>query len=186
MNLCIYVQTQKYTWSRFSKLMYLLSNSEVYYVQTQKYTGSTFSKSVYSLSNSEVYMKQNFNIDAFILKLRSILELDFLNYVFIFKFRSILEADFQYWCIYFETQNYTWRLSKFMYIYVQTQKNTCSRFPKQCISNSEVYFKYISFQKVKKYQLSLLKYKQITFLFLFDFILHLYFFLGSSFEAYFY
>ena len=76
--------------------MYLLSNSEVYYVQTQKYTGSTFSKSVYSLSNSEVYMKQNFNIDAFILKLRSILELDFLNYVFIFKFRSILEADFQY------------------------------------------------------------------------------------------
>ena len=85
--------------------MYLLSNSEVYYVQTQKYTGSTFSKSVYSLSNSEVYMKQNFNIDAFILKLRSIPE-DFLNVcIFMFKLRRILVVDFLNNV--FQTQKYT-------------------------------------------------------------------------------
>ena len=41
---CIYFETQKYTQSRLSKLMYLSSNFEV-------------------------YLKQTFNIDVFILKL---------------------------------------------------------------------------------------------------------------------
>ena len=30
LDLCLYIQTQKYTWSRFCKLKYLFSNSKVY------------------------------------------------------------------------------------------------------------------------------------------------------------
>ena len=48
-------------------------------VQTQKYTGSRFSKLMYFFSNLEVCLKYTFNIDVFILKLRSILELNSLN-----------------------------------------------------------------------------------------------------------
>ena len=64
--LYIYFETQKYFWSRLFKLMYL------------------------SL-NSEVYLKQVFNVDVFILKLWSILKVDFLNL----------------W-IYAQTQKYIW------------------------------------------------------------------------------
>ena len=50
LNLCIYVQIQKYTLSRLSKLMYLLSNSEVY-------NWSRLSKLMYLCSITEVYLK---------------------------------------------------------------------------------------------------------------------------------
>ena len=126
LNRCIYFQTQKYTWSRLFKLMYLCSNSEVYrkqifqidvffvsffkhksmfevyfqhwciYFETQEYTWSRLSKLMYISSHPEVYLKQTFNIDVFVLKLRSILEVDVLN----------------------------------LWIYVQTQKYIRSRFPK--------------------------------------------------------
>ena len=45
------------------------------YVETQKYTRSTFSKLMYFFSVLEIYL----NIDVFILKLKSILEVDFQN-----------------------------------------------------------------------------------------------------------
>ena len=100
------------------------------YVQTQKHTRSRFSKLMYFFSMSKVYLKQTFNIDVFILKFRSILEVDFLNL-----------------CICLWTLKYTWsRLSVLMYlfwdsnvylkyflnwrIYVETQKYIWSRFPK--------------------------------------------------------
>ena len=43
LNLCIYVQTQKYIWSRFCKLMYLFLNSELYlkYTSFQQKSRST-------------------------------------------------------------------------------------------------------------------------------------------------
>ena len=51
--------------------------------------------------------------------------------------------------------------------------------------NSEVYLKYTSFQKKSKsINEVLLKCKQITFLFYSVFVLHLYFFLGSSLKVY--
>ena len=54
-------------------------------------------------------------------------------------------------------------------------------------SNSEVYLKYTSFhKKSRSINEVLLKYKQSTFLFFSVFILHLYFFLGSSLKVYFY
>ena len=140
------------------------------YVQTQKYTGSRFSKLIYFFSILKIY---------------------------------ILELDFRYWCIYFDTQTYTWsRLSKLMYlfsnfeadfwywcIYFETLKYTWSRFSKimNLCAKSEVYLKYTSFQKKSRsINKVLLKYKQSTFLFFSVFILHLYFFLGSSLKAYFY
>ena len=79
-NLQIYIQTQKYTWRGLSKLMCLSSNFEV-------------------------YLKQTFNIDAFILKLWSILEVDFLNL----------------W-IYVQTQNYVWSRFPKSIISFQTHK----------------------------------------------------------------
>ena len=39
------------------------------YFETQKYTQSRLSKLMYLSSNFEVYLKQTFNIDVFILKL---------------------------------------------------------------------------------------------------------------------
>ena len=65
--LCIYVQAQKYTGHRFSKLMYFLFNLRsilevaclnlCIYVQTWKYRGSRFSILRYFFSISEVYLK---------------------------------------------------------------------------------------------------------------------------------
>ena len=55
LNWCFYFQTQKYTWSRLSKLIYLLSDSGV-------------------------CLKLTLWIDVFISKVRSILEEDFLNW----------------------------------------------------------------------------------------------------------
>ena len=50
---------------------------------------------MYLSSNSEVYLKQTFNIDVFIFKLRSILEVDFLNLSIYFQTqKKILEAYF--------------------------------------------------------------------------------------------
>ena len=141
-----------------------------------------------------------------------------------FKLRSIQEVDFLNWWIYFETQKYTWsRFFKFMYlsskfevylkqtfnidvfilklwgilevdflnlwIYVQTQKYIWSRFPKinYFFSNSEVYLKYTSFQKkLRSIDKVLLKYKQSIFLFFSVFLLYLYFLKGSSLKACFY
>ena len=48
-EICIFVLTQKYTWSRLSKFMYLFSNSED--------TWSRFSKLMHLFSNSEIYLK---------------------------------------------------------------------------------------------------------------------------------
>ena len=48
LNLCIYCHTQKYTWSRLSKIMNSCSNSEVW---------SKFPKLMYFISNSEVYLR---------------------------------------------------------------------------------------------------------------------------------
>ena len=92
-NLCIYVQTQKYTGSRYSKLLYFFSNSEVYLKQTfniDVFILNRLSKLTYLSWNSKVFLKQTFNFDVFILKLISILGMDFLIYVFMFKLRSIL------------------------------------------------------------------------------------------------
>ena len=84
LNWCIYLQTQKYTWSRLLKLMYLCINSKLYkkyifhfdvflfklwsilevvfqywyiYFETLKYTWSRLSKLMYLSANSEVYLK---------------------------------------------------------------------------------------------------------------------------------
>ena len=88
-TLCIYCQTQKYTWSRLSELKILHSNLEVYF----KYF---FFKLMHLFSNSEL-----------------ILEVDFLNLCIMFKLRIILPVDFLNRCIYFQIQKYTWnRFSK--------------------------------------------------------------------------
>ena len=50
-----------------------------------KYACNRLSNVMYILSNSEVYLKQAFNIDVFILRLCSILEVDFLNLGISFK-----------------------------------------------------------------------------------------------------
>ena len=49
--------------------------NEVYF----KYTLNFFLKCMYLFSDSEVYLKQNFKIYVVVAKLRSILEVDFLN-----------------------------------------------------------------------------------------------------------
>ena len=67
--------------------MYLYWNSKVYL--------SRLSKLMYLSSNSEVYLKQTFNIDVFIFKLRSILEVDFLNLsIYVQTQKKILEVYF--------------------------------------------------------------------------------------------
>ena len=66
---------------------------------------------MYIFSNSEVHLKWIFWI-----------------YVFMFKLRSILQVDFLNWCIYFQIQKYTWSRFLNLYIYVQTLKYTWSRF----------------------------------------------------------
>ena len=87
------------------------------YVQTQKYTGSRFSKLMYFFSILEVYLKQTFNIDVFILKLRSILEVYYVNL-----------------CIYHQTLKYTWSsLSKFINV-CATQQYIWITFPKSIIT----------------------------------------------------
>ena len=129
---CIYFETQKYTWSRLSRLMYLL--------WTLKYTWSRLSILMYLFWNSKVYILEvDFQIYEFMWKLRSvfIFEVDFLNKLLLFKLRSILE------------------------LYYISERSR-------------------SINKV------LLKYKQENFLFCSVFIIHLYFFLGSSLKAYFY
>ena len=86
-NWCISFQMQKYTWSRISISMYLYWNSKVYL--------SRLSKLMYLSSNSEVYFKQTFNIDVFIFKPRSILEVDFRNLsIYVQTQKKILEAYF--------------------------------------------------------------------------------------------
>ena len=81
------------------------------------------SKLMNLFSNSEVYLKWNFNIDVFIFKLRSTLQVGFLNLcyaqtqkytgsicqfdVFLFKLRSILEVDFLNLRIYLQIQKYS-------------------------------------------------------------------------------
>ena len=62
---------------------------------------------MYLSSNFEVYLKQTFNIDVFILKLWSVLEVDFLNL----------------W-IYVQTQKYIWSRFPKSIISFQTQKYT--------------------------------------------------------------
>ena len=86
------------------------------------------------------------SIHVFVFLCRSILKIDFKIYVFIVKLRSLHEVDvlnlynylqtlkfkvvFQYWCIYFQSQKYTWsRLSKFMY--------SCSN-SEVCLKQTEV------------------------------------------------
>ena len=131
--ICISFLGQKYTWSRLSKLTNLHSKLEVYfkytfwidaffklrsmllidfpnrciYFQNQKYTWSRLYKHMYLSSNFEVYLKQTFNIDVFILKLWSVLEVDFLNL----------------W-IYVQTQKYIWSRFPKSIISFQTQKYT--------------------------------------------------------------
>ena len=114
------------------------------------------------------------SIKVFVTKYTSsILGTHFWNrFVFFFWLRSILEVDFWNLFIYCQTQKYTWsRLSKLRHLF----------------SNSQLYFKYTSFQK-KSRSVSevLLEYKQSAFLVFPVFILHLYFFLGSSLKAYLY
>ena len=65
------------------------------YFETQKYTLSTISKLMHLSLKSEVYLSQTFSIAIFVLKLRSIHEIDFSKFVFTFQFRSIFEIDFQ-------------------------------------------------------------------------------------------
>ena len=89
---------------------------------------------MYLCSNSEVYIQEvDFPNWCISFKLRSILEVDFLNLcIYLETFWSRLKADFHYWCICFEALKYTWsRLSKFMYL----------------SPNWKVYLKYTSFQK---------------------------------------
>ena len=83
-------------------------------------------KKKFSYTNTSDFENLMFNFDAFIFKLKNILEVAFQNLkilcsnsevhrkyifkinVFLFKLRIILEVDFQYSCIYFEIQRYTW------------------------------------------------------------------------------
>ena len=139
---------------------------------------------MYLCSNSKAYRKLIFQID-----------------IFLFKLRTILEVDFCYRCIYFETQKNTWsRLSKLMnlssnswnYLQILEADFQCwciyfklrSIFEEDFLNNVflsklrsifEVHF--IS-KKSKSINEVLLKYKQSTFFSVF--ILHLYFFLGRS------
>ena len=106
-------------------------------IKTQKCSWSILSQLMYFFSNWEVYLKWTFNTDVFTFKLRSILEVDFLNlciyvqiqkhagsrffklmyfisksevylwYVFILKLRNILEVNFLNLCIYLQTQKHT-------------------------------------------------------------------------------
>ena len=122
------------------------------------------------------------------MKLRSILEGDFLNLciylssksqaywkkasnidVVILKLKGILEVDFLNYYIYVQSIFEVNFLNHLMYFF----------------SNAEVYLKYTSFhQKSKSINEVLLKYKLTIYLLLFCiFILHLYFFVGSSLKA---
>ena len=85
---------------------------------------------------TQVYLKQTFKIYVFLVKHRSILEINFLNLytylhsnlevylkytfwidAFIFKLRGILEVDFLNLCIYVQAQKHaSSRLSKLMHI----------------------------------------------------------------------
>ena len=118
-----------------------------------------------------IYLKQTFNIDIFILKLKITLQVDFLNLciylktlkctksrltsnidAFILKLRTILEVDFLHLCIYVQVQKYISSLFPKLMFFFQTQ------------SILAVYF--IS-TKVRRYNINevLLKYKQSTFYF---------------------
>ena len=73
---------------------------------------------MYLFSDLEVYLKESFKIYVFIVKLRSIREVYFLNWCNSSKTPTWnrLEVDFQYWYVYFQMQKYTWGgLPKFMY-----------------------------------------------------------------------
>ena len=52
------------------------------YFQPQKCRGSRFCKLLYFFSNLEAYVKYTFNIDIFIFKLGSLLEVEFLSACF--------------------------------------------------------------------------------------------------------
>ena len=83
--------------------MYLCSNLGTYLKYTLKYTRSRFSILMYFKLKS--LLEECFNVDIFILKLRSKLEVDFLN-----------------WCIYFQTQKYIWStLSKLIYLSLHSE-----------------------------------------------------------------
>ena len=86
LNLQIYIQSQKYTWSILFELMHFLRCifevdflNLCIYVQTQKYTSSRLSKQTCLFSNQEAYLKQTFYTYAFMFKLRSMQEVDFPN-----------------------------------------------------------------------------------------------------------
>ena len=147
---------------------------------------------MYFFSNLEVYLKQSFNIDVFILKVRSRLEVDFLNlfiylqtlkytwsrlsilmYLFWNSKVYILEVDFQIY-------EFMWKLRS-VFIFEVDFLNKLLLFKLRSIL--EVY--YIS-ERSRSINKVLLKYKQENFLFCSVFIIHLYFFLGSSLKAYFY
>ena len=150
---CIYFETQKHTWGRLSKFMYLTSNSRDF----------LFIKLIYLCSNSEVYRKQIFKLMYFIQN---------KNYTWGRLSMSML---------FFETQKYIWsRLSKVMYLCSHSEV-FWSGFPKLIyfFLNSEVYLKYTSFQqKSRSTNQVLMKHKQSTFFYCF--YTSLYFFLGSS------
>ena len=78
LNWCTYFQTQKYTWIRLSKLMYLCSNSEVYL----KYT--SFHKKSRSINEVLLKYKQSTSLffSAFILYLYFFLGSSFKVYFY--------------------------------------------------------------------------------------------------------
>ena len=70
-----------------------------------------------------------FKLYILIVKLRSILEVDFINLCIYIQLKSILQADFLNRCIYFQTRTYTWStLSILMYLCSNSEVYTGRRF----------------------------------------------------------
>ena len=144
----IYFETQKYTWSRLI-LVYWFWNPEVYMKQTFNMDLLAYLKCICISFQGQKHSWRRLSKHVFIVKLRSILEVDFINlqiYIqswkynwrilfelmhLFFKLRSIFEVDFLNLCIYIQTHSC---------IYFQTWKDTWSR-PMYLCSNSEVYLK---------------------------------------------
>ena len=80
------------------------------YFETQKYTWSILSKLMYLSSNSEVYLNHTFNIDVFILKLWNILEIDVVHLCNYVQNQKFIWSRFPKQCISFQTQTYTWSM----------------------------------------------------------------------------
>ena len=66
---------------------------------------------MYISSHPEVYLEQTFNIGVFILKLWSILEVDFLNFWIYVQPQKDIRSRFPKVIIFFQAQKYTWSTS---------------------------------------------------------------------------